>query len=103
MPPKRCSPFSVLLFLRCFCFYFISKYLLSYFSNNEEITLNICGSTSINHLNLLSTVFKVIDISDCPYLLAASEQTSSEDEYHIEYESEDGYIYVANAQFELIK
>ena len=78
-------------------------YICDLYSNNEEITLNICGSTSINHLNLLSTGFKVIDISDCPYLIAASEQTSSEDEYHIEYESEDGHIYVANAQCELIK
>ncbi len=78
-------------------------YDLHYGDEIAEINLNISGSPNINNINLPNGI-KELDISDCPHLIAASEQTPHEGEYHtdIVYECEEGYIETSNEQLVFI-
>ena len=82
----------------------VSVYDLHHGDDVAEITLNICGSPNIDYV-LLPNGIKKLDISNCPHLISASEQTPHEGEYHhgIVYESEDGRIKSDNEQIEFIK
>lgn len=68
----------------------------------DETTLNICGSPDIEEVYLITRGISELDISDCPHLISASEQTPS-GEVHLDYESEDGHIHTANPQLVFIK
>ena len=78
-------------------------YDLHYGDEIAEINLNISGSPNINNINLPNGI-KELDISDCPHLIAASEQTPHEGEDHtdIVYECEEGYIETSNEQLVFI-
>ena len=81
-----------------------SIYDLHYGDEIAKINLNISGSPNINRIDLPNGI-KELDISDCPHLIAASEQTPHEGEYHIGivYECEEGYIETSNEQLVFIK
>ena len=69
-----------------------------------ELTLNICGCPNIEAAYILTNRVQELDISDCPYLISASEQTPYEKQWvGLVYESEDGYIEAENEQLVLIK
>ena len=71
--------------------------------NKTEITINISGSPNIESV-VLSESINELDISDCPYLISASEQTPSEKNYGgLIYESDNGYIDTENEQLVFIK
>ena len=64
-------------------------------------TIDISGCPNIEEARISRSVSS-LDISDCPHLISASEQTP-EGELHVEYKSEDGYIYSSNENLVLIK
>ena len=70
--------------------------------NKTEITINISGSPNIESV-VLSESINELDISDCPLLISATEQTPSDKDYCLEYESEDGYIWASNEKLKIIK
>jgi len=71
--------------------------------NKTEITINISGSPNIESV-VLSESINELDISDCPNLISASEQTPSEKDFGgLIYESDNGYIDTANEQLVFIK
>ena len=79
-------------------------YDLHYGDEVADINVNISGSPNIN-IAKLATGIKELNISDCPHLIAASEQTPHEGEYHsgIVYECEEGRIESDNEQLVFIK
>lgn len=71
--------------------------------DDTEITINISGSPNIEEASLPEGI-KEIDISDCPHLISASEQTPYEERFRgWIYESEDGYILTRNEHLVFIK
>lgn len=71
--------------------------------DDTEITINISGSPNIEEVSLPEGI-KEIDISDCPHLISASEQTPYEERFRgFIYESEDGYILTGNEHLVFIK
>ena len=78
----------------------ISIYDLYTKDDVPETTLDISGCPNIEDARILEGI-RELDISDCPHLISASEQTPT-GEYHIEYESEDGHIYSSNTELVLI-
>ena len=72
--------------------------------DEKELTLNISGSPNIEGAKISSKRIKELDISDCPHLISASEQTPSEERFAgLRYESDDGWIEVKNEQLMFIK
>ena len=69
----------------------------------NEATLNISGSPNIEYAHINLWGINELDISDCPHLISATEQTPSGGDSHIEYESEDGYLYSLNELVVIIK
>jgi hypothetical protein len=69
----------------------------------NEATLNICGSPNVEYAHIGLSGLKELDISDCPHLISATEQTPNEAEYNIKYKSKDGYLYASNERLVLIK
>ena len=70
---------------------------------SDEITLNISGCPNIDYAFIGVNSLKELDISDCPLLISATEQTPSDKDYCLEYESEDGYIWASNEKLKIIK
>lgn len=70
--------------------------------NISEFSLNISGCPNVEKASFGLLGLSELDISDCPHLISASEQTPT-GEYILEYESEDGYIYTANENLVFIK
>jgi len=75
------------------------------YNEKVEINLNISNSPNIEEAFLRSRAIKKLDISDCPHLISASEQTPHEGDYHVSliYESEDGLIVTDKEQIMFIK
>ena len=70
---------------------------------SDEITLNISGCPNIDYAHIGLNGLKELDISDCPLLISVTEQTPSDKDYCLEYESEDGYIWASNEKLKIIK
>ena len=63
--------------------------------------IDISGCPNIEEARISRSVSR-LDISDCPHLISASEQTPDRN-LHVEYKSEDGYIYSSNEDLVLVK
>ena len=70
---------------------------------SDEITLNISGCPNIDYAHIGLNGLKELDISDCPLLISVTEQTPSDKDYCLEYESEDGYIWASNEKLKIIR
>ena len=71
--------------------------------NETEMILIIDGCPNIEKAFLNTSRIKELDISDCPYLISASEQTPYEEFRGWIYESEEGYIVTNYEQLVFIK
>ena len=86
--------------LRSFSIYEFNKFNSV---NKTEITINISGSPNVESV-VLSESINELDISDCPNLISASEQTPRERDFGgLIYESDNGYIDTENEQLVFIK
>ena len=77
--------------------------LTDWHDKSDKISLNICGSPNIDYAHIALSGLKELDISDCPYLISAIEQTTSANEKYLKYESEDGHFWASNEKLVIIK
>ena len=82
-----------------------SIYDFDHYDINTELTLNISGCPNIKEAHIPAKRVQELDISDCPYLISASEQTPSEEDFlGLRYETDDGYyILTGNENLVFIK